>query len=183
MALFSLFFGPVPEELGRRGHAYDRLHRRAGPIGARLLLGAAWAVWHLPLYAIPQAPVPTIFPWGTGAFWGARVVAPFAETLVMTWTYHRTGRSTLSAILFHWATNLTGEVLGLRGEWIVYRTAWIVLAGAIATVGLIVAKPNRQKRSPRGAYPPRTATIPPSPNSSSPPFTRRFSQPPSGSVR
>jgi hypothetical protein len=44
-ALFVLIFGPVPEEIGWRGHALDALQARWSALAASLLLGAAWARW------------------------------------------------------------------------------------------------------------------------------------------
>jgi membrane protease YdiL (CAAX protease family) len=47
--IFILFFGPVPEELGWRGYALDRLQARWSALLSSLILGIIWAVWHLPL--------------------------------------------------------------------------------------------------------------------------------------
>ncbi|MEU3647335.1 type II CAAX endopeptidase family protein [Lentzea sp. NPDC034063] len=42
--------GPLAEEPGWRGTAYPRLLARMGRFRVGLVLGAAWAVWHLPLF-------------------------------------------------------------------------------------------------------------------------------------
>ncbi|MFD3519296.1 CPBP family intramembrane glutamic endopeptidase [Streptomyces sp. NPDC058653] len=44
--------GPLSEEPGWRGTAYPRLRASMGRVRTGLLLGAAWAVWHLPLFFI-----------------------------------------------------------------------------------------------------------------------------------
>lgn len=46
----------VGEEPGWRGFALPRLQERLTPIGATLLLGVLWALWHLPLLAAADEP-------------------------------------------------------------------------------------------------------------------------------
>jgi membrane protease YdiL (CAAX protease family) len=105
---FLILFGPLPEEMGWRGYALDRLQWKMGPWGASLLLGFFWGLWHLPLFYLKGSYQSTLGV-GTIGFWlfmGEVVsVAP-----LMTWIYNRTDRSILSAILFHFACNFTGTV-------------------------------------------------------------------------
>ncbi len=49
-ALGSLFAGPLSEELGWRGYAQPRLRSRLSPLVTSVVLGAVWALWHLPLF-------------------------------------------------------------------------------------------------------------------------------------
>lgn len=51
-SLVSLCAGPLSEELGWRGYAQPRLRRRLSPLATSAVLGAVWAVWHLPLFAL-----------------------------------------------------------------------------------------------------------------------------------
>lgn len=51
-ALVSLCAGPLSEEFGWRGYAQPRLRRRLSPLATSVVLGAVWAVWHLPLFAL-----------------------------------------------------------------------------------------------------------------------------------
>jgi membrane protease YdiL (CAAX protease family) len=51
-ALFILIFGPIPEELGWRGYGLDSLQARWNAFTSSLILGAAWALWHLPQFFI-----------------------------------------------------------------------------------------------------------------------------------
>ncbi|MGI8729905.1 MAG: CPBP family glutamic-type intramembrane protease [Solirubrobacteraceae bacterium] len=48
----AVFVGSLQEELGWRGYALPRLLDRWSAVPAALLVGVAWALWHLPLYAI-----------------------------------------------------------------------------------------------------------------------------------
>jgi membrane protease YdiL (CAAX protease family) len=103
-----LFLGPLSEEFGWRGYAQDRLLATFTPLSGSLLLGAVWAVWHLPLFFIP----------GTSQSVAGQPLLQFAafatgvisETVVMTWLYNRTGRSLGAAVLLHAAINFTATV-------------------------------------------------------------------------
>ena len=43
----------LTEEAGWRGVLLPRMQRRVGPTAAALVVGVLWAVWHLPLLAVP----------------------------------------------------------------------------------------------------------------------------------
>ena len=45
-----LVLGPLPEELGWRGYALERLQKRYSALSSALMLGIPWAVWHTPLF-------------------------------------------------------------------------------------------------------------------------------------
>jgi membrane protease YdiL (CAAX protease family) len=49
-ALAIFFAGPFPEEFGWRGYALDRLQAKWNALTSSLILGAVWALWHLPLF-------------------------------------------------------------------------------------------------------------------------------------
>ena len=51
-AIGILVFGPLPEELGWRGYAQDRFQSRYNALVSSLVIGAGWALWHIPLYFI-----------------------------------------------------------------------------------------------------------------------------------
>ena len=52
LVVFVFLFGPLPEEMGWRGVGYDRLQRHMNALLASLILGTAWAAWHIPLFLI-----------------------------------------------------------------------------------------------------------------------------------
>ncbi len=115
MLLSILLFGPLPEEFGWRGYALDRLQAQFGPAGASLVLGPLWALWHLPLFYIPDTfHHDDLGAWTIG-FW-LFVVQVMAMTFVMTWIFNHTKRSTLGAILFHYVANLAMFVANVSVE-------------------------------------------------------------------
>src|SRR5690606_4808307 len=51
--LWVLAFSVAGEEIGWRGWLLPRLLDRTGPVRASLAVGLVWAIWHLPLWALP----------------------------------------------------------------------------------------------------------------------------------
>jgi uncharacterized protein len=125
-AIFLLLFGPLPEELAWRGYALDGLQRKWSPLRSGLLLGVVWAGWHLPLFFIEGS-------YQSGLrepyFFALFVTGILAQSVVMTWVYNNTRRSTLSAVLVHFMVNFVGELNGLSrtGEGL-YVLGWVLLA-------------------------------------------------------
>ncbi|MFO7782557.1 MAG: type II CAAX endopeptidase family protein [Spirochaetia bacterium] len=109
---FTMVFGPIPEELGWRGYGLDALRSRMNLLEASLLLAAFWALWHLPLVFVRGS-----FQNGLLEHLPALItyfIAFVPGSILMSWIYYRTNRSTLSAILFHFAGNAAGEMLQLE---------------------------------------------------------------------
>lgn len=123
-------YGPVPEELGWRGYALDRLQARWNALVSSLILGAIWALWHVPLFFIKD----TLFynqgiwsPW----FW-LFVVEVIPTAVIYTWIFNNTRRSTLAAILFHFVSNVTAELGNVTDRTNFYQTLlWIIAAIAV----------------------------------------------------
>ena len=91
---FLLFFGPIPEELGWRGYALDRLQARWSAGVASLILGLVWASWHLPLFWIAGTYHQQL---GVGSvrFW-LYLASFLPQSVLITWVYNHTERSILS---------------------------------------------------------------------------------------
>ena len=132
-ALFILLFGPLPEEIGWRGYALDRLQRRRNALAASLILGAAWAVWHFPQFFIRGT-----YQYGLGlgsrAFWMFAIEGTTISSILYTWIYNNTGRSTLSVILFHFMQNFTGELFELSARADLISSVLTVAAAALVVV-------------------------------------------------
>lgn len=118
------------EEIGWRGFALPRLTRRFGLVGASLLLGVIWGVWHLPLFFVPGGDTyGQSFPLFLGEI--------TAMSVTLAWLYWRTGGSLLLVMLLHAAINNTKDIVssivpGATNPWAMSssRTAWL-------TVGLL----------------------------------------------
>jgi membrane protease YdiL (CAAX protease family) len=96
--LVLLVGGPLGEEFGWRGYVLPALVPGLGWRWASLIVGAIWALWHLPLFymaATPQAQMPMAL------FMASSVALSvlFARLSV------NTGFSVLPAIVLHWSIN------------------------------------------------------------------------------
>ncbi len=142
-AAFTLFFGPLPEELGWRGYALDRLQGRFSALTASLVLGVVWAAWHIPLFFVASSYQQGLG-WGTVDFWRYLSNMSFVSVL-MTWVYNHTRRSILSAVLFHFMINFTGELFGLTQRAEFFQLGFWLAATVVVVWGW---GPQRLARKP-----------------------------------
>lgn len=90
--------GAIGEELGWRGFALPRLQERFDALGASLLLGIVWALWHLPTFFVEftgQASLPMAW----------LLIEIVGASILYTWIVNNADGSVLLAILFHAANN------------------------------------------------------------------------------
>ncbi len=86
---FGMFQGPLAEELGWRGFLLPRLLNKYSPLVASLILGIAWAAWHIDALFSPLT---------TFALFTASAVA---LSILMTVLFMHTRGSVLLAIVMH----------------------------------------------------------------------------------
>jgi membrane protease YdiL (CAAX protease family) len=132
-AIFMLLFGPLPEEMAWRGYALDGLQARWNALSASLILGAAWTLWHLPLFLI-EGSYQHGLGVGTQQFW-LYMLDKLPQSIVMTWIYNNNKRSTASAVLFHFMVNFVGELFDLsRRAETIYIASWWIMALLVITI-------------------------------------------------
>lgn len=132
--IYWLFFGPVPEELGWRGYALDGLQDRMSALRASLILGVIWALWHVPLYFIDGTFQADEVGWLSQRFW-IFMLSIVLESILYTWIFNNTNRSTLSAIVFHFVGNAFGESFALSQQAEIYSFG--IMIGIVIAVILI----------------------------------------------
>jgi membrane protease YdiL (CAAX protease family) len=93
----AMFIGPV-EELGWRGFALPLLQRKFAPLWAGLILGAIWALWHIPAFLMSGSPQQS---WSFGPFFFGVV----ALSVIMTAMFNASRGSILIPALFHFQAN------------------------------------------------------------------------------
>ena len=127
--LAALIFGQLAvvlgEEPGWRGFALPRLIERLGPNVGTLILGIAWAFWHLPLFVVA----------GTAQY--GTPFTPFLVTLmawsmVITLVVIRARGSAVGAMLFHASANVCAFTMWESDARVFALGPWVV-AAAIAS--------------------------------------------------
>ena len=96
--------GQAGEEIGWRGYALPRLAARIGLGWGSVVLGIVWALWHLPLFFIPEADT-----YGQSIL--VYVLQVTALSVAMAWLYGHAGGSLLLTMLMHSAVNQTSGIV------------------------------------------------------------------------
>lgn len=92
------------EEVGWRGYALPRLAQYVGLGGASLVLGVIWAVWHLPLFVLPDSG-------STGQSFPVYLLHVTALSVALAFLYWKTDGSLLLVMLLHSAVNNTTGIV------------------------------------------------------------------------
>jgi uncharacterized protein len=145
--LFSIFPGSaVGEELGWRGFALPRLQARHSALASSLIVGAAWGIYHFPLFLLgsPIRPFALFLPFAIGCV---------IMSIFYTWMYNGTGGSLLIVVLLHATTNLPLTIVYERlGErvvgvfWLLDAILAIIAAVLIARTGAATLSRARGKQ-------------------------------------
>jgi len=124
--VIAVFGGPLGEEFGWRGYALPALTARVGWRGAGVLIGIAWAVWHLPLLFMAdtaQADLPI----------GLFLISTVGLSVVMARLGVHTGFSVLPALLLHSVINWWSMMVPISAD----GRAYALVAGIATLVSLI----------------------------------------------
>ena len=107
LGLLVFFFLALFEEVGWMGYAFDPMENRWNALLASLVLGAIWAVWHLPIYiAGPENAV-----WIAG-----QIITLVVARVMIVWIFNNAGKSLFAAILFHAVYNVCTMVFPVYGS-------------------------------------------------------------------
>ncbi|WP_436911998.1 CPBP family intramembrane glutamic endopeptidase [Halosimplex marinum] len=106
--LFVLAWGTVwgggQEDLGWRGFMLPLLQERYSALASSLLVGVAWAGWHLPLF-LNAATTHGAWPLSQQLLW---IVSILSGSVLWAWMYNSTGGSVLAVAVFHAGVNGMG---------------------------------------------------------------------------
>ncbi|MGD8406795.1 MAG: CPBP family intramembrane metalloprotease [Anaerolineales bacterium] len=143
------------EEIGFRGYALEKLQNKLGPLAGTLILGAFFGAWLLPEFFQPVS-----FQYSMGGlhFYPWFILTEIGWSILMTWTYNNTNKSSLIAgYLFHTMFNtwslilLTNAILGESPA--AFDTTLFIVASvivALAGVAVLVVTKGKLGFNPEG---------------------------------
>ena len=126
LLLFLVFVvAALGEELGWSGYALDPMQERLGPLGAALVLGVIWALWHV-IAMVQAGQSPGWIAWGC--------VDMVATRVIMVWLYNASARSVAAVALYHAIANLSIKSWFPGGSYQAERviTVLLVIAAMVA---------------------------------------------------
>jgi membrane protease YdiL (CAAX protease family) len=121
--LLAFFVAALGEELGWSGYIIDPMQERWGALGAGILLGLVWAVWHIvPLVQAHRSP--------TWIAWWCLFTVAFRVLIV--WLFNNTGKSVFAAAVCHDTNNVSWKLFPVHGSYYDPRlTSLIVTLAAV----------------------------------------------------
>ncbi len=130
--IFGLLIGgPLGEEFGWRGYAFDRMEKKWDGLTLALITGAVWTLWHIPAWFIdgaPQRNMPFVL----------FCISTFTVTIIITWLIKNNRQSSiLAGLLCHASMNFTNEVFPLMDETIKHRV-WLLADILLIIVVIII---------------------------------------------
>jgi len=133
--------GGMSEEFGWRGYALPRLQARWSAVVSSIVLGAIWAVWHVPLWFLAGSSQQ-----GT-SFW-LFLVNQILMSVLYTWVANNARGSILVAVVFHAAANTVAQMFPGSADNLFY---WLVLGLTVVVVVLVYGPRTlmRRQREPR----------------------------------
>ena len=111
----TLLFGPLPEEIGWRGYGLESLQKKYSALQSSLIVGLFWVIWHIPLFLTKDSGFAALYPLFSLDFWlwGFSLIS---ISIIMTWIFNHTGKSTLTAILFHFSMSATSGFFSFKSQ-------------------------------------------------------------------
>jgi membrane protease YdiL (CAAX protease family) len=108
-----MFLAPACEEIGWRGYGVDSLRARLGTLGATLVFGVLWALWHAPLFFINHTYQHDV--WLSGPIYVFNFFAGIVPVAVIfNWLYYKANRSIPVIMLVHFSANVTPETFNIE---------------------------------------------------------------------
>ena len=127
--IFGQIWVVIAEEFGWRGFALPRLQGHFGSLGATLILGPIWALWHLPMFFTQGSPqhsdnVPLSF-----AMYA--LIITFIS-IIFTMIYNRSNGSVLACMLLHASLNIAAFTIQVPAD--VNFTPYFIAAFAFTSI-------------------------------------------------
>lgn len=127
LVMFVAFFiAALGEELGWMGYAIEPMQDdRLNALQASILLGVAWAAWHI-IPVVQAQRSPEWIAWQC-LFW-------VASRVIFVWLFNNTRKSVFAAAVYHAMLNLTWQLYPINGSYYDPRLTGII----VTSVAIIV---------------------------------------------
>lgn len=129
IAAFAIMFfvGAIGEELGWQGYAYAGLRNGRSALGAALIIGVVWALWHV----TPFLEMGRSLHWTLWQCLGAIVLR-----VIIVWLFESAGQSVFVAVLFHTMINMPWGLIQNYQSYYDPSVMFVILA---LVAGIVVA--------------------------------------------
>jgi CAAX protease family protein len=126
LVMFVVFFiASLGEELGWMGYAIDPMQDRLNALQASILLGLAWAAWHI-IPVVQHGRSPAWIAWQC-LFW-------VASRVLFVWLYNNTGKSVFAVTVYHAMLNVTWQLFPINGSFYDPHITGLIVACAAVIV-------------------------------------------------
>jgi membrane protease YdiL (CAAX protease family) len=145
--IFLTIAAGIGEEFGWRGFLLPRLQTRHNALVSGLIVGVAWATWHIPLFFIKgtsqyeQGLQGGLLP----AILGYAVFV-IAQSVQFTWLFNNTRGSVLLAAVFHGASNTWGGYIDVYRGYFEGILVFMAISVLITIVIVLMAGPRNLSR-------------------------------------
>ena len=134
VALLTIILAAFFEELGWRGYAEDSIAFHCTWWKESIIFGIVWALWHLPLFFVPDTYHYNILQ-ESPLYMINFFVSILPLGFVVTWVYVANGRSLFATIIFHFFVNLMQEKIAMTNTTKCVETLVVfVVAGIVVTL-------------------------------------------------
>jgi membrane protease YdiL (CAAX protease family) len=129
-ALLTIILAACFEELGWRGYAEDSIANYCSWWKESIIFGLVWALWHLPLFFIPDTYHYNI---SQQSLWFAInfFVSIMPLGFIVTWVYVKNNRSIFATMIFHFFVNFLQEKIAMTQVTKCVETLVLFVAAAV----------------------------------------------------
>ncbi len=135
MAAIWPIMAALGEEFGWRGFLFPRLLSRYGLVGAALIVGIVWGVWHLPADYIGLKGYGDLF-WLAFFVNGPLVLT--AHALIMAWLWKKSSGNLLLMVLYHFSITASAMLAPTAGGQDAYGLGAAALGAGVFWIVAIV---------------------------------------------
>jgi len=129
-ALLTIILAAFLEEFGWRGYAEDSIAFYCSWWKESVIFGAVWALWHLPLFFIPDTYHYNILH-ESPLFMANFFISILPLGFIVTWVYVKNNRSLFASIIFHFFVNLLQEKIAMTNTTKCVETLVLFVAAGI----------------------------------------------------